>query len=102
MSLNTSETPRFPHDCTRCTFLGRSTIGEVDLYHCPQPDSGLGPTLVWRAGSRGEDYASMPVRLVLNLTLGEARCIPGLLEAFFLAMSRGLLRGENGPKSSLE
>lgn len=46
--------PRYAHDCERCTFLGR--MGTEDVYACMQ--GGDQPTLLVRWGDRPEEYRS--------------------------------------------
>ena len=45
--------PRFKHDCSNCTYLGRHK--GKDLYHCPQ---GGVPTIIVRHSSVPSDYSS--------------------------------------------
>lgn len=53
-------TPKYEHDCKRCTFLGREFIeGKwMDLYHCMQGINLTLPTVIVRSGNSGEDYTS--------------------------------------------
>lgn len=52
--INKQEQPRYKHDCTSCTFLGR--YSEYDLYFCKQ--GGNNPTVLARFSSQGPDYLS--------------------------------------------
>jgi hypothetical protein len=47
------EKPRYKHDCSNCTFLGR--FRKYDLYFCPQ--TGI-PTLLARYSDEGSNYLS--------------------------------------------
>lgn len=46
-------TPRFTHDCDRCTYLGSDL--DCDYYHCTK---GSRPTVLARYSSHGPDYES--------------------------------------------
>lgn len=80
-AITEDERPKYEHDCTRCTFLGHSTDGYADLYHCAEPHTG--PTVVARYGSLGHQYASGLVFAGMNPWIGEAKK---------LAETRGLLK----------
>lgn len=47
------EKPRYQHDCSTCTFLGR--YKEYDLYYCPQ---GGREIVIGRFSDDGPDYIS--------------------------------------------
>lgn len=48
-------TPKFPHDCDACTFLG--TYHGQDLYVCGTPETGAG-SIIARYGAEGWQYSS--------------------------------------------
>jgi len=73
-------TPRYPHGCSKCVFLG--TYRGHDLYFCEQ--SGALPTVLARYGREAPAYTS-------GLILAERDTI--LREALRLAMERGLVGG---------
>jgi len=70
MNEQLTSTPVYDHDCERCVFLGRSTDGYADLYHCTECH---GPTVVARYGSLGHQYASGLMFASINPWLGEAK-----------------------------
>ncbi len=65
----TTQTPRFCHDCTRCTFLGG--FDAADLYFCC---GSLETTVIARYSDEGSNYASgMAFSFGSNAHLTEAR-----------------------------
>lgn len=85
-------TPKFTHDCDRCTFLG-THLG-YDVYRCAQC---TGPTMVARYGNEGSEYTSGSVEVVAD-SLGRGYSVQGYFaiaicmmmagEAAFLAMEK--------------
>lgn len=80
-------TPLFDHDCDCCTYLGRSSNDDHDLYFCPQADengnSPFGVTLIARFSSHGPDYKS-------GLVFKDR--IPEIGQAYVLARQKGLIK----------
>lgn len=69
MNNKSNEEPKFKHDCSQCTFLGRHRDDyEYDLYHCEK--SGL-PTIIARFGDYGSDYMSGMVFGIKEIKNGE-------------------------------
>jgi hypothetical protein len=66
--------PRFEHDCDRCTYLGRE--GDSDLYFCGEHYTG--PTVIARYGKGA-------------LFISGAQWVPALGEAKKRALERELL-----------
>lgn len=81
------DTPRFAHDCVRCTFLGRFVHGgrDYDLYYADH--GGLPDTVIARYGDDGPEYTSGLELADLDPALGEARR---------RAAARGLLQRGGG------
>ena len=69
--------PRYRHDCSICTFLGRE--GDYDLYYC---DAGA-KTVIARFGSEGWQYRSGIAFVGRD---------PELTEAFKRAKEKGLIK----------
>lgn len=55
-------TPRWPHDCQDCVFIGQLHDSEhiYDIYRCPQ---GGHPTIVARYGEYGDYYSGQTFKL---------------------------------------
>ena len=79
--------PRFKHDCSTCSWLGRFEAD--DLYFCAKQVGG--PTVIARFGSK-EDYAS-------GLAFGVNGDHTALQEAYRRALKFGLITEEEAGKS---
>jgi hypothetical protein len=63
--------PRYPHDCKACRFLGRIDYVdpwsgmqiEADLYHCPPHEVASGGSVLARVGPEDFEYASAPLNI---------------------------------------
>jgi len=55
----TNPSPRYVHDCDRCTYIGQT--GEYDLYYCG--GGSLGGSVIARFSSEGHEYASSPFEM---------------------------------------
>lgn len=59
-------TRHFIHDCDECRFLGHfeSDQGSWDLFHCA--GGILGGSVIARFGNSGHEYASTPLKILLE------------------------------------
>lgn len=69
--------PRYEHDCNRCDFLGQykdpRSGNEFDLYYCPQTkeEDIFGGSVIARRSSKGSDYMSMSLLIILTAAVSE-------------------------------
>lgn len=109
--------PRFKHDCESCVFLGHiyypaphykpdengeykdlyTVFKHADLYYCAQSDSSMGGTVLARFSSEGSDYASTPIKLLLQVHqesahAGMSTAGPAIIAAYWFARGKGLVK----------
>lgn len=63
--------PLYTHDCNCCRFLG--SYFNYDVWHHPGDDGGAFPggSIIARYGNEGYQYASQPIRLLLDSINGD-------------------------------
>jgi len=85
-------TPKYTHDSTCCTFLGRTTHDgtEYDLYYCNKTFSG--ETVICRDGDDGPNYRS-------GIIFGEQGLEP-CATALRLAHDQGLTKNQAPERTS--